>query len=145
MGVSAQAVSKWENDQSCPGIMLLKDLAKTFSVTVDELLSSEEETKSVVALVSEEKRKSPDEMIFKVVMQSNDGDSIRVNLPLAMISALSKSGMLNVGFSTGDGEMTKNLNSIDFGYLLSLAEAGAVGKLVEMRGGDGDIIDVYVE
>ncbi len=145
MGVSAQAVSKWENDQSCPDIMLLKDLAKTFSVTVDELLSSEEETKSVVALVSEEKRKSPDEMIFKVVMQSNDGDSIRVNLPLAMISALSKSGMLNVGFSTGDGEMTKNLNSIDFGYLLSLAEAGAVGKLVEMRGGDGDIIDVYVE
>ena len=95
--------------------------------------------------MSEEKRKSPDEMIFKVVMQSNDGDSIRVNLPLAMISALSKSGMLNVGFSTGDGEMTKNLNSIDFGYLLSLAEAGAVGKLVEMRGGDGDIIDVYVE
>lgn len=36
--VSAQAVSKWENDQSYPDIMLLPLLAKTFGVTVDELL-----------------------------------------------------------------------------------------------------------
>ena len=36
--VSAQAVSKWENDQSYPDIMLLPVLAETFDVTVDELL-----------------------------------------------------------------------------------------------------------
>ncbi len=143
MGVSAQAVSKWENDQSCPDIMLLKDLAKTFSVTVDELLSSEEETKSVVALVPEEKRKSPDEMIFKVVMQDG-GDSCKVNLPLAMISALSKTGM-NVFSFSGDSEMAKNLSNIDLGQVLSLAEAGVVGKLVEMRGSDGEMIDIYIE
>lgn len=143
MSVSAQAVSKWENDQSCPDIMLLKDLAKTFSVTVDELLSSEEETKSVVALVPEEKRKSPEELIFKVVMQDG-GDSCKVNLPLAMISALSKTGM-NVFSFSGDSEMAKNLSNIDLGQVLSLAEAGVVGKLVEMRGSDGEMIDVYIE
>lgn len=36
--VSAQAVSKWENDQSYPDILLLPLLAKTFDVSVDELL-----------------------------------------------------------------------------------------------------------
>lgn len=36
--VSAQAVSKWENDQSYPDILLLPLLAETFGVTVDELL-----------------------------------------------------------------------------------------------------------
>lgn len=36
--VSAQAVSKWENDQSYPDILLLPVLATTFGVTVDELL-----------------------------------------------------------------------------------------------------------
>ena len=36
--VSAQAVSKWENDQSYPDILLLPVLAKTFGVSVDELL-----------------------------------------------------------------------------------------------------------
>lgn len=40
LGVSPQAVSKWENDLSCPDIMLLPRLAKIFGVTVDELLGA---------------------------------------------------------------------------------------------------------
>ena len=38
VGVSAQAVSKWENDVSCPDITLLPLLADLLGVTVDELL-----------------------------------------------------------------------------------------------------------
>ena len=41
MNVSAQAVSKWENDQSYPDILLLPVLARTFGVSVDELLGVE--------------------------------------------------------------------------------------------------------
>ena len=39
LNVSAQAVSKWENDQTCPDISLLPELARILGVTVDELLS----------------------------------------------------------------------------------------------------------
>ncbi len=38
MGVSAQAVSKWENNLSCPDISVLPDLAQVFGISVDELL-----------------------------------------------------------------------------------------------------------
>ena len=38
LGVSNQAVSKWESAQCCPDIQLLPDLAKFFDVSVDELL-----------------------------------------------------------------------------------------------------------
>jgi len=38
MGVSAQAVSKWENDVSCPDISILPNLAEVLGVTTDELL-----------------------------------------------------------------------------------------------------------
>ena len=38
VGISAQAVSKWENDVSCPDITLLPLLAELFGVSVDELL-----------------------------------------------------------------------------------------------------------
>ena len=38
VGVSAQAVSKWENDVSCPDITILPLLADLLGVTVDELL-----------------------------------------------------------------------------------------------------------
>ena len=37
LNVSGQAVSKWENDQTCPDISLLPTLAKTFGISVDEL------------------------------------------------------------------------------------------------------------
>ena len=34
-GVSAQAVSKWENDVSCPDISILPQLAELLGVTTD--------------------------------------------------------------------------------------------------------------
>ena len=38
LGVTAQAVSKWENDQSCPDITMLPKLAAIFGMSTDALL-----------------------------------------------------------------------------------------------------------
>ena len=38
LGVTAQAVSKWENDQSCPDISMLPKLAEIFCISIDALL-----------------------------------------------------------------------------------------------------------
>lgn len=38
LGITAQAVSKWENDQSCPDISVLPLLADIFCISTDELL-----------------------------------------------------------------------------------------------------------
>lgn len=43
LGVTAQAVSKWENDQSCPDITTLPKLAEIFSTSTDALLGIAEE------------------------------------------------------------------------------------------------------
>ena len=40
--VSRTAVSKWESNKGYPNIDSLKDIAKLFNITIDELLSSEE-------------------------------------------------------------------------------------------------------
>ena len=42
LGITAQAVSKWENDQSCPDIAMLPQLAEIFGVSIDSLLGKEE-------------------------------------------------------------------------------------------------------
>ena len=43
LGVTAQAVSKWENDLSCPDIAMLPKLASLFGISIDALLGSEPE------------------------------------------------------------------------------------------------------
>ena len=44
LGVTAQAVSKWENDQSCPDITMLPKLAEIFGTTTDALLGRKTKT-----------------------------------------------------------------------------------------------------
>lgn len=44
LGVTNQAVSKWELSQSCPDIELLPKLAHIFNVSVDKLLGNEKKT-----------------------------------------------------------------------------------------------------
>ena len=42
LGVTAQAVSKWENDISCPDIAMLPKLAGIFGISIDTLLGGDE-------------------------------------------------------------------------------------------------------
>lgn len=42
LGVSYQAVSKWENGITCPDVMLLPEIARYYGITVDELLQVEQ-------------------------------------------------------------------------------------------------------
>ncbi len=41
LGVTPQAVSKWENAHSVPDISLLPYLAELFGITIDELLNGD--------------------------------------------------------------------------------------------------------
>lgn len=45
LGVSAQSVSKWENEITMPDISLLPDIAETFGVSIDELFDLTAEQK----------------------------------------------------------------------------------------------------
>lgn len=52
LGVTAQAVSKWENDQSCPDVSTIPRIAEIFGITTDELLGVREETVHVGEIVN---------------------------------------------------------------------------------------------
>ena len=55
LGVTAQAVSKWENDQSCPDITILPKLAEIFGTTTDALLGCAQESPVVEAEIVDDK------------------------------------------------------------------------------------------
>lgn len=61
LGVTAQAVSKWENDQSCPDITTLPKLAEIFSITTDELLGLKKQEVREAEVIREEQAKEEPE------------------------------------------------------------------------------------
>lgn len=140
LGVSSQAVSKWENDISCPDIGLLPQLVRVLGVTADELLTGKTDE---VRLVPENQRKSPDELILRIYVNSSDGDKVKVNLPMTLV----KVG-LELGIDLAPKYADKKLDALqnlDLEKIMEMAEQGAIGKLVEVESADGDIVEVVVE
>lgn len=140
--VSPQAVSKWENDISCPDISLLPKLSEILGITVDELLSGKKENAAV--LVPEEKRKDIKDMIFRIVVDSSDGDKVRVNIPCALAKIALDCGM-EMPVISGNDSVKSAVNSIDLAKIFEMVEKGAVGNLVEIESADGDKIKIFVE
>lgn len=93
MEVSAQAVSKWENDLTCPDISSLPKLAKILGVTVDELLSGKEEAAPLVQVLPPEERKELKDMMLRLIVDSSDGDHVKVNIPMALVQVAIDMGM----------------------------------------------------
>lgn len=139
LGVSSQAVSKWENDISCPDIALLPQLCRILGVTTDELLTGKN---NEVKMLAEKERKSLDELTLRVKMLSSDGDKINVNLPMTLVKICME---LGVDIVPNHAEGMDSLRGIDLNKIMELVERGAIGKLVEVESADGDIIEVVVE
>ena len=139
LDVSPQAVSKWENDQTCPDIGLLPKLAKILGVTTDELLSGKQELQEV-KLVPPEERKDIQDMLLRIMVDSADGDKVRVNLPMALVQVAMDMGMEMPQLS---GKET--LKNIDLNQVMALVRQGAVGNLIEVESSDGDIVRIFVE
>jgi len=138
MGVSSQAVSKWENDLSCPDITLLPKLADYFGTTIDELLRGD--NSHAVQVVSERERKDLNKMLLKVLVNASNGDIVKVNLPLSLVKVGLEIGLQMPQISSNDV-----LKNIDFNSILLAAESGVIGKLVEVKSAEGDVVEIVIE
>ena len=136
--VSAQAVSKWENDLTAPDISLLPRLAELFGITVDELLGVKKET----AVAVDPEHVDFGKLMLRVRILSDDGDKVNINLPFALVEVFLKDGKLPF---SADGAAGEAMKSIDFAKLAELVHAGVLGKLVDIESSDGDVIEIWVE
>ena len=138
LDVSPQAVSKWENDLTCPDISLLPKLAQILGVTVDTLLSGKAEP--IAQIVPVEDRKDIKDMMLRIIVDSAEGDKVRVNLPLALVQVA-----LDMGMELPQVSGNVALQNIDLRQILELVRQGAIGNLVEVESADGDTVRIFVE
>ncbi len=137
VGVSSQAVSKWENDVSCPDLSLIPQLCCILGITADELLTGKT---SEVKLVPPAQRKSLDQLTLRIYVHAKDGDVVKVNIPMSLVKVC-----IELGVEVGAAGNMDAMKAVDFDKIIALAEQGAIGKLVEVETSDGDTVEVVVE
>ncbi|MBQ8555355.1 MAG: helix-turn-helix transcriptional regulator [Clostridia bacterium] len=144
MGVSAQAVSKWENDQSCPDIMALPRLAQALGTSVDALLTGESSAASPIPA-----SRKPEELIVRMAFADADGSRLGLNLPFTVFRLLVRHGMISVSFHGENGEFDVNeqaklLRNRDFSTMVQMIETGVSGKLLDLED-DGEKLTIWTE
>lgn len=138
LGVSAQAVSKWENDIACPDIMTLPNIAELYGITIDELFKNE----NIQSNVEYEKpeKVNENELVLRVYVDTAQGDDIKVNLPYLLVKEL-----INVGKDISFMFTGIDLSKVNFESIFKMVEMGVLGEIVTVETQNGDDIRVVVE
>ena len=138
LNISAQAVSKWENDISMPDISILTSIADIFDITLDELLGREK--KQDVILVNEEDKKDINKMVLRMKVVSSDGSKVNINIPIPLLKVCIESGM-EIPQVNG----SKHFSNIDIKQIYALIEQGVIGELMTVESSEGDKVVIVVE
>ena len=138
LNVTAQAVSKWENDLSCPDIQLLPQISKLLDISIDELLTGKD--KKTEEHDSSEKPQKTDNLRLQIHVISPNKRPTDVTLPMSMVKRLSKIGNGISGVIGGTSLGQEQLEQI-----LELIEDGAVGELLNVTAEDGTEVVIEIK
>ncbi|MBR5562247.1 MAG: helix-turn-helix transcriptional regulator [Clostridia bacterium] len=144
LGVSPQAVSKWENNLSCPDISLLPEISKIFGVSVDELLKDEPVTVNTEPVKEDVSYSEPEaaykEPVFNgkkattlLISTERNGKTANVKIPLGIV----RFG-LNLGSAFG-GITGEQANVIE-----NAVRTGLTGEILSVDGEDGEKVTISI-
>ena len=129
LGVSPQAVSKWENDISCPDISLLPALSDNLGVSIDEIVTGKRyypDTCRIMEIVSK---------TFSLLFEYDGVECSKMNLPMSMVRKAVEKGLDPITLN----DCKKAFNNVDFAAILNLvvgiSETGQTGILFECSDG----------
>lgn len=143
LGVSAQAVSKWENDIACPDIMTLPSIAQLYCITIDELFNNDD----IQSNVKYEKPEqiNEEDLVLRVYVDTVHGDKIKVTLPYLVVKEFVKAGK-NISAVVGGTVVSGvDLSGIDFDLIFGMVANGVLGEIVNVQTQNNDIVRVVVE
>jgi transcriptional regulator with XRE-family HTH domain len=87
LGVSNQAVSKWESEMSMPDVMLLSDIAKVFGVDLNDLYGTAKEIPEFSIPVPESETNTQDRRILNISAKV-EGVDVKIRMPAKALQSI---------------------------------------------------------
>ena len=129
LGISPQAVSKWENDVSCPDISLLPELSNNLGVSIDEIITGKRFYPGTCII------EETDSKTLTLLFEYDGIECSKMNLPMSMVRKAVEKGLDPITLN----DCKKAFNNVDFAAILNLvagmAETGQTGNLFECTDG----------
>ena len=129
LGVSAQAVSKWENDLSCPDISLLPALSDNLCVSIDEIITGKRYYPGTCNI------EELDDKTFTLLFESDGVECSKMNIPMSRVRKAVENGLDPIILA----DCKQAFNYVDFAAVINIvagiAETGQTGVLFECSDG----------
>lgn len=135
LDVTPQAISKWENNLSCPDILLLPKISEILGVSIEELLTgnTKKEEKPKITVTDNSKLK------LKIRISPPGKKSTNITVPAALVKRIARIGN---GISGILGNTA--LSSDQMEEILELTEEGATGEILNIEAEDGTVITIEI-
>ncbi len=144
LGVSPQAVSKWENNLSCPDISLLPEISKIFGVSVDELLKVEPSEVNTETNKEDEPFAEPEatyeEPVFTgkkattlLITTERNGKTSNIRFPLGIVR-----------FGLNLGSVFGGLTGEQAGIIENAVRTGLSGEILSVDGENGEKVTISI-
>ncbi len=116
LGVSNQAVSKWESEMTMPDVMLLPEIAKVLGVEINDLYGPLENHSVEEASEETKHDETEDRRILNIVAQA-EGANVKIRIPCKAVQSV-----LDCCLDEEDEELKS---------IVSILESDATGTLVD--------------
>ncbi len=141
LNVTAQAVSKWENDLSCPDIQLLPQIASILGVTTDELLTGVKANQGEATPKTEPSINTDTSNLRITINVVKPGQNpVNVTLPFSMVKNFAKIGN-GISGIIGNGA----IDNVKFDEILELVENGATGEILNVVADDNTVVSITIQ
>ena len=112
LGVSNQAVSKWESEMTFPDVMLLPYIAELFEVSIDDLYNEAYQTDLIIENSQNKNFENEDNRVLVISVKSKD-TVIKTRVPVKAIRALLVNEKVKDEIDLEDEEATLLYDVID--------------------------------
>ncbi len=141
LDVTAQAVSKWENDASCPDIQLLPKIANILGMSTDELLIGKKtEAKNDIPKTEPAVNIDTSNLKININVMKPGQNPVNVSLPLSMVKRFAKIGN-GISGIMGNGA----IDGVKLDEILTLVENGATGEILNVVADDNTNVKISIE